>query len=399
MKNNRFAMISLPLIIVLVTLCCISCYTIKCAAPYITNQANPSSLWLKQLLFWFIGAIVIGFVYKFSNDRIYSGMWIIYGVLMVFLVALVIERFAYTRFGVSIVPLAKTTNGATSWFNFPGFSFQPSEFMKIIMVVIMAKTAHEHNLEFPVHNFENDLKLIGKILLIALPPCALVYLENDAGVTMIMLSSVVFILFASGIQKGWYLIGFGVVCLILLLAAYLFIYQHDLFTSIITGHKLDRLYGWLDPEGTYQNQGYQLYNAMMAYGTAGMFGHGFSSVIITLQEAQTDFIFSVITLGFGFVGGFITLLSVFALDFVIIRIGFKSKNSLDKYFISGLFGLLIFQQVWNIGMILGLLPITGITLPFISYGGSSLLSYMIAIGMCLDIHKQTYILEGKNRYN
>lgn len=108
-------------------------------------------------------------------------------------------------------------------------------------------------------------------------------------------------------------------------------------------------------EGTYQNQGYQLYNAMMAYGTAGLFGHGFDTVIISLQEAHTDFIFSVITLGFGFVGAIITLIAILALDVCILYVGLKATHQSDKYFIAGIFGCMIFQQFWNIAMILGIL--------------------------------------------
>ena len=219
----------------------------------------------------------------------------------------------------------------------------------------------------------------------------LTYLQNDAGVTLIMAFSVVVILFASGINKKWYIVGFACLAVVLVIFTYLFIYRQDIFSSIITGHKLDRFYGWVDPEGTYQNQGYQLYNAMVAYGTAGLFGHGFDTVIISLQEAHTDFIFSVITLGFGFVGAIITLIAILALDVCILYVGLKATHQSDKYFIAGIFGCMIFQQFWNIAMILGILPITGITLPFLSYGGSSLLSYMIAIGMCFDIHRQTSI--------
>ena len=97
-------------------------------------------------------------------------------------------------------------------------------------------------------------------------------------------------------------------------------------------------------------------------------------------------------------GGGFTILVICALDAIIIRIGFRAKNNRDKYLTAGILGLLIFQQIWNIGMVLGLLPITGITLPFLSYGGSSLLSYMIAIGIFLDMERQTRIIEGKKRY-
>lgn len=379
-----------PLIIVISALCLISCVTLKLAAPYFT-VAGASGIWSKQLIFYILGLALVYFISKYGNDHIYAGMWIFYGILIVFLVGLLIQRFALYRLGISIVPFARDVNGATSWYNFPGFSFQPSEFMKIVMIICMSKTISLHNEENPTHDFENDLRLILKVAAIALPPMILTYLQNDAGVTLIMAASVVFILFAAGIQKGWYILGVGLIAFIILLFVYLFIFQPEIFTKIITGHKLDRIYGWLDPEGTYTNQGYQLFNAMMAYGTAGLFGHGFDTVVISLQEAQTDFIFSVITLGFGFIGAFITLVLILGLDYCVLNVGLKATHQSDRYFVAGVFGCMIFQQFWNIAMILGILPITGITLPFLSYGGSSLLSYMIAIGMCFDIHRQTAI--------
>ena len=91
-----------------------------------------------------------------------------------------------------------------------------------------------------------------------------------------------------------------------------------------------------------------------------------------------------------------TILCVIVLDIVILKIGFESTNDRDKYFVMGIIGMLLFQQIWNISMILGLLPITGITLPFFSYGGSSVLSYMIAVGMFIDINSQTNILKNRN---
>ena len=141
-----------------------------------------------------------------------------------------------------------------------------------------------------------------------------------------------------------------------------------------------------------------MFNALLSYGTAGLWGHGMETALVNLPEAQTDFIFAIIALSFGFFGGGLTILIICIFDILLIRIGFRAKNNRDKYFTAGIFGLLIFQQVWNIGMVLGLFPITGITLPFLSYGGSSLLSYMIAMGIFLDIEKQTRIIEGKKRY-
>ncbi|WP_297669085.1 FtsW/RodA/SpoVE family cell cycle protein [Thomasclavelia sp.] len=398
MEEKEKSLICWSLISLLLLFCFISCLGIKSATPLIT-KGNPSTYWIKQLIFYGISFTLMFIVFKISNDRIYSSMWIIYGILIVLLVGLAVEHFLHTHFGIQIIPLAKFAGGATSWYKLPGFDFQPSEFMKIIMVVVMADTIDKHNNKYLTHNFHNDCLLIGKILAVSIPPCILVYLQNDAGVTMIMLASVVFIIFMSGIQAGWFIIGGIIVAIILGTLVYIFIYEHDLFVSIIGGdHKLDRFYGWIDPEGTYGKQGYQLFNALLSYGTAGLWGHGMETALINLPEAQTDFIFAVIALSFGFIGGGFTILAICVFDILLIRIGFKSQNNRDKYFSTGILGLLIFQQVWNIGMVLGLFPITGITLPFLSYGGSSLLSYMIAMGIFLDMEKQTRIIERKKRY-
>ncbi len=396
MEEKEKSVICWSLIGLLLLLCFISCLGIKSATPLIT-KGNPSTYWLKQLIFYVMSFTLMIIVFKISNDRIYSSMWIIYSILIILLVGLAIEHFLHTRLGIQIVPMAKYAGGATSWYKLPGFDLQPSEFMKIILVVVMADIVDKHNTKYLVHNLHNDCLLIGKILAVSMPPCILVYLQNDAGVTMIMLASVAFIIFISGIQAGWFIIGGIIIAAVLGVMVYIFLYEHDLFANLMGGdHKLGRFYGWIDPEGTYGDQGYQLFNALLSYGTAGLWGHGMETALINLPEAQTDFIFAVIALSFGFAGGGFTILVICILDILLIRIGFKSKNNRDKYFTAGIFGLLIFQQVWNIGMVLGLFPITGITLPFLSYGGSSLLSYMIAMGIFLE--KQTKIIEGKKRY-
>ena len=240
-------------------------------------------------------------------------------------------------------------------------------------------------------------KIYCILMKVVLLPALLVYLQNDTGVVLIILMGVLFVLFSSGLRDQWFIVGIIIVICIVALGAYLFIFQPDIFAKIMSGHKLARFYGWLDPEGTIQKEGYQLFYSLLSYGTAGFFGHGFQSVIKLFPEAQTDFIFAVILTDYGFLGGLLTLALIGTLDYVILKIGFDSSLRRDKYFTMGIFGMLIFQQVWNIAMILGLLPITGITLPFISYGGSSLLSYMIAIGMFINIDEHTKIIKNRNK--
>ena len=124
---------------------------------------------------------------------------------------------------------------------------------------------------------------------------------------------------------------------------------------------------------------------MAAIGSAGLFGHGYNNTPIYFPESSTDFIFAVFASNFGFFGVLILLGIIIYLDINIIKLARKKIDDTDKYIVSGIIGMLLFQQIQNIGMTVGLLPITGITLPFISYGGSSLLSYMLIVGILLNI--------------
>lgn len=386
-----------PLVAITCVLCFISCFAILNAAPIIQKIANPSMLWSKQLIFYTISAIMIYFINKIGNDQIYDNIWLIYWILVVLLGLLVVDHYVYPLIGGRhIVPLAHRAGGATSWYNLKVLSLQPSEFMKIALVILLSKITKEYNEYTLVPTLESEIAYVAKCMGIVILPAALVYLQNDTGVVLIILMGVLFVFFGSGIRDKWFIIGICAIVLVVGLGIYIYVFQHDIFATIFTGHKLDRFYGWLDPEGTVKKQGYQLFYSLLSYGTAGWFGHGFQQVVKVFPEAQTDFIFAVILTDYGFIGGLITLGAIVLLDMIILNIGFESSNDRDKYFTMGIFGMLIFQQVWNIAMILGLLPITGITLPFISYGGSSLISYMIAIGMFIDIDDQNRIL--KNRH-
>ena len=131
--------------------------------------------------------------------------------------------------------------------------------------------------------------------------------------------------------------------------------------------------------------GMQLENSLSAIGSSGLFGHGFNKTPIYFPESSTDFIFAVYASNFGFVAVCIFLLVLVGFDFYILKLMKEISIVENKMILSGILGMLLFQQIQNIGMTIGLLPITGITLPFISYGGSSLISYMFIIGMVINI--------------
>ena len=388
-----------PLICIICVLAVISCFAILSATPMISNKVgNPETLWLKQGAFYIISAVMVFIIYKIGKDQIYDKIWIIYWILMVLLIILAIEHFIYTRLwpGHHIIPLVNTSGGATSWFNFPFLSLQPSEFMKIAIVIALARVTKEHNDYYLIHTTESELQYIWKCMKVVVPPALLVLLQNDTGVVLIILVGAAFVIFSSGLRNQWFIFGLSLVAVILIIGAYLFIYQPEIFEKLLSSHQVDRFYGWLDPEGTYNKEGFQLFNSLLSYGSAGWFGHGFQSVIKVFPEAQTDFIFAVILTNYGFIGGFITIAAIVALDIIILKIGLDSTNAQDKFMTIGIIGMLLFQQIWNMGMILGLLPITGITLPFISYGGSSLLSYMIAIALFIDINTQNNIMKNRS---
>ena len=150
------------------------------------------------------------------------------------------------------------------------------------------------------------------------------------------------------------------------------------------GYKMKRITSWLNPESDIAGDGMQLYTALLVIGSAGLSGHGMQQLLVHIPEAQTDFIFAVAGQSWGLIGTIAIVGLCIMLDLYIARITYQSKNMYEKYFILGILGMLLYQQIQNIGMIIGLLPITGITLPLISYGGSSLLSYFAAFGIIMN---------------
>ena len=224
--------------------------------------------------------------------------------------------------------------------------------------------------------------LILKIIGITIIPAVLTFLEPDTGMVLIYFVISFTMLFTSGINIKWFIYFFIIIAILLSIFLTIYFYKGDLFIEIFGTnffYRIDRLLDWKDGVGM------QLTNALAGIGSAFIFGHGFNNTPIYFPEPQTDFIFSVYATNFGLIGIIILLLLIVYFDINIIKVGIKSKIKINKYVISGIIGMLLYQQIQNIGMNIGLLPITGITLPFISYGGSSLLSYMIIVGIILNI--------------
>lgn len=342
---------------------------------------------IKQIMWFIIGAIAMAILRYLGNDNLLDFAKIAYWIIMGMLILLLIGQYYYKFTGVTkFLWIVSTVNGATSWFDLPGLgSLQPSEFMKIVLIIITANIIDEHNQNKVMDSYEMDFQLIVEIAKWAVPPMALIFLQPDTGVCIIIAISLGVMILCSGIKKQWFIIIGSLVIISVLGFFFLYFYAPETLAKIIGGqYKVNRISGWLNPESDILGDGHQLYMALLVLGSAGITGHGIGQSLVAIPEAQTDFIFSVIGQSWGLLGTLFILALCLILDLKLCSIAMNCKNMVEKYFIIGIIGILLYQQVQNIGMIVGLLPITGITLPLISYGGSSLLSYLIAFGIILN---------------
>lgn len=348
------------LIYTLAVLSIISLLSIYSAGCLVGNKL----LVLKQILWILVSIFVIYIILKIGNSFIYKNYKYLYIFINLLLLLLLI-------FG-------KPINNSKCWFNIFGITIQPSEFAKIILIITNAMVINNHF----KNNKNKELLLIIKILIITIIPSLLTFLEPDTGVVIIYVIISFTMLFISNINIKWFTISILLILLFLSIFLSMYFYNSDTFIKIFGTnffYRIDRLLDWKDGVGM------QLVNAKSGIGAAHIFGFGFNNTPIYFPEAQTDFIFSVFAINYGFIGAVILIATIVYLDIHIIKIGISAKNKVDKCVVSGIISMLIFSQVQNIGMNIGLLPITGITLPFISYGGSSLISNAIAIGILLNI--------------
>lgn len=354
------------LLICLLFLMIISIITIHSAQTYLS--ANLGNLALKQFFWYGIGSMIILIIIKIGNEKIYQSAWILYFIGNFLLLLLLF--------------IAPPINNSKCWFIIPGIgSFQPSEFMKIfLMIIVSVIVAKESNKKKTIRE---EFFLIGKVFLLFLLPSMLTFLEPDTGVVIIYFIICLAILFVSGIRKGWFILAFGIIGISIGAFLYLYFCQQKLFVDLLGTdlfYRIDRLLDWKN--GT----GMQLENSLTAIGSAGLWGHGYNHTPIYFPESGTDFIFAVYASNFGLIGSLVLISLLLYFDYCLLKLARNIKNNTDKFMLIGISSMLIFQQFQNIAMTLGLVPITGITLPFISYGGSSLLSYMILLGIVFNIY-------------
>ena len=322
---------------------------------------NPYKYMLHQLLFAFIGFLLMYIcsktdfkLYKKNANKILIGSFIL-------LILVLIP-------GIGIV-----RNGSRSWFGIGPFGIQPSEIAKIAMIIFVSKYLSKYN-DYMDNIKEYSLPILFLVLFCFL----LILLEPDFGSGAILVLSLVALIFTSKIKVSFFVkIGFvgvlGVVGLI-----------------IAAPYRIARILAYLNPWSDPLGSGFQIIQSLYAIGPGGLFGLGLGNSIqkhFYLPEPQTDFIFAIISEELGFVGILIIASCYIVLFYNVIKISLETKDLFGKYLSFGLILELILQTLLNLLVVVGLIPVTGVTLPFLSYGGSSLLTCLIMIGIILNIAK------------
>jgi rod shape determining protein RodA len=375
-QQSPLQQIDYNLLFILFLLFCTSCIAIY--------SATEGNFVIKQLVWYAVGAIAIAGTLILDFDQFRRLSWYLYGLGVLLLSGLVI--IAAVDPASSLVP---EINGAKSWYRFPGMAFQPSEIMKVALIITLSNTITSHNERFIQRTISDDFLLIVKIVLVSALPLLLVLMQPDLGTGLVFAAIIGSLILISGIR--WRIIFTLLLFVSGFIAALVFIFVRfpDFFLEyILDQYQLDRFYGWLAPY-EYETEGFQLIKSLLAIGSGQLYGKGFTEGSVYIPEAQTDFIFAVIGEEFGFIGGSLVIALFFLLIYRIIHTALETNEPFGSYLCAGVIGMITFQVFQNIGMTVGLLPVTGIPLPFISYGGSSILSAMIAIGLILNVRSRT----------
>ena len=388
-QNADVSKIDYGIILSVFLLAIISVLTIYSTTVLQTNGGIGTTI--MQLVWYGIGIIAAAIVMHFDSEQLWKVAPIAYGagILLLFLVLIFYDRNTYAL------------QGAKSWFRFGGVTFQPSEVVKVALIIMLARAITEHNMQIDDRTEKTDMNLLLKIAMWSAPPLLLVILQNDLGTTLVFLAIIIGMTFLSGVSWKILLPVFGTIGALGTLLIYLVVYNRDVLLNFgFQNYQFARIDSWLDPFGDSTGDAYQLAQSMKAIGSGKLFGKGLGVSEVYVPVRVSDMIFSTIGENFGFIGGCFLIFIYFLLIYQMIRICFDTKNEFYAYMATGVIMMILFHVLENIGMTIGLLPITGIPLPFISQGGSALLGNMLGIGLVMSMryHYRSYMFSDEDEH-
>jgi len=360
--------------------------SIYVAVTHDTSSASSTRAVLMQAAWYVIGGIAIVAIMQFDSEQLWRVAPIAYGIGIFLLVAVL---FFYNK-SVAI------QTGAKSWFALGPISFQPSEVMKPAYILMMSRVVTKHNTEYPEHTINTDWLLLGRLLIWTLPVMVLLKLQNDFGTLLVFVAILGGIILVSGIT--WKILAPAMAIMAAIGGTALTLAVTTPGRAILTHlgfktYQFNRIDAWLHPFDNTASTSLQLSQSLKAIGSGQLFGKGFNQIQVNVPVRESDMIFSVIGENFGFIGSCLVILLYFLLIYQMIRVTFDTKNEFYAYVSTGVIMMILFHVFENIGMSVGLLPLTGIPLPFISQGGSSLLGNMMGIGfiMSMRYHYKSYM--------
>ncbi|WP_349410368.1 putative lipid II flippase FtsW [Pseudalkalibacillus sp. SCS-8] len=355
-KNYDYAMIAIVLI-----LCGIGLVMVYSASMIVAvmEYEFSSDHFFKRHLLWVIMGIVVFFVFMMLPYKMYQKL--IIPITLGMLCSLVLVLFG------------EETNGAKSWFEIGGFKIQPAEYAKIGIIMYLASVFSKKQ------SYISDFKkgVIPPLTVLVLV-CGLVFIQPDLGSMAIIGLSASVIIFCSGMKWKHLFMMIGFIGSVGFIA----------FKFFLSAEQLSRFTGAYRPFEDPLGDGMQLINGYLAVGTGGLFGKGLGQSIQKygfLSHPHTDFIIAIVAEELGFIGVFVILLLLMYIVFKGLYTGLHCKDAFGSLLAIGISGMIGIQTIVNLGAASGILPITGVTLPFISYGGSSLILLMMSMGILVNI--------------
>lgn len=355
----------------------------------------PNNVWpiLGQQLAWIALGIIFSFVVMFFNTKfLWQSTPYLYGLGL----ALMILPLVFYN------PSLVAATGAKNWVSFSGYTlFQPSEFMKISYILMLAYVIVMFTKKYKdrERTIGLDFLLIFWMIIFTIPVLVLLALQSDLGTAMVFVAIFSGLVLLSGVS--WKIIIPVLVTVVSAITGFLAIFitkdgrtfMHQLGMPT---YQINRILAWLNPFDYAQTTTYQQAQGQIAIGSGGVFGQGYNVSNLLIPVRESDMIFTVIAEDFGFIGSVVVIALYLLLIYRMLKITLQSNNQFYTYISTGFIMMLLFHIFENIGAVTGLLPLTGIPLPFISQGGSAIISNLIGVGLLLSMSYQTHLADEKS---
>lgn len=355
----------------------------------------PNNVWpiLGQQLAWIALGIIFSFVVMFFNTKfLWQSTPYLYGLGL----ALMVLPLVFYN------PSLVAATGAKNWVSIGGYTlFQPSEFMKISYILMLAYVIVTFTKKYKdkARTIGLDFLLILWMIVFTIPVLVLLALQSDLGTAMVFVAIFAGLVLLSGVS--WKIIIPVFVTVVSAITGFLAIFitkdgRAFMHQIGMPTYQINRILAWLNPFDYAQTTTYQQAQGQIAIGSGGIFGQGFNVSNLLIPVRESDMIFTVIAEDFGFIGSVVVVALYLLLIYRMLKITLKSNNQFYTYISTGFIMMLLFHIFENIGAVTGLLPLTGIPLPFISQGGSAIISNLIGIGLLLSMSYQTHLADEKS---